>query len=96
MVVDDLDVVCVTVFPHEANPVLIVDHDALLTSAVAFQFVQVVARRELQVAEDDRRVQHDQLSVGAALNVFRNPLGMLASEGRFGLLICPRLDRHGE
>ncbi len=51
MIVRNLDFMGSIVFPDEANPVLIVDPDAVLSGAAAFQRFQPVAGRDAEVAE---------------------------------------------
>lgn len=51
MIVDDLDVVSVAIFPNEANAPLIINANAMLTLAVASQRFQAVARGSQQVPQ---------------------------------------------
>jgi hypothetical protein len=51
VVVDDLDVVRVTLRPAQADPPLVVDPDAVLARAVPAQGLEAVARRRLEVAD---------------------------------------------
>jgi hypothetical protein len=51
VVVDDLDVVRVTLRPAQADPSLVVDPDAVLARAVPAQGFEAVAGRRLEVAE---------------------------------------------
>ena len=51
MVVDDLDVMCVPVLPAKADAPLIVDANAVLARAVAFELFESVAGRDTQVLE---------------------------------------------
>jgi hypothetical protein len=51
MVINDLDVVDISLSPGEANPPLVIDPDTMLPLAVAFQGLEPVAWRDLQVLE---------------------------------------------
>ena len=51
MVIHNFNVVRVFALPAEANPILIVDPDAVLPGTVAFEGFQAVAGRQLQVAQ---------------------------------------------
>jgi hypothetical protein len=51
MVINDLDVVDISLSPGEANPPLVIDPDTMLPLAVAFQSLKPVAWGDLQVLE---------------------------------------------
>jgi hypothetical protein len=51
MVINDLDVVDISLSPGEANPPFVIDPDTMLPLAVAFQSLKPVAWRNLQVLE---------------------------------------------
>jgi hypothetical protein len=55
MVVDNLHVVGVTLFPAEADPPLVVDTDAVLTATIAVKLFQFVPR-ESEIAQTGRRI----------------------------------------
>ena len=57
MIVDDLDVVSIPVFPDEADAKLIVDTDAVLPRAVPLERLKVVARDCREIAERGGDVQ---------------------------------------
>jgi hypothetical protein len=61
MVVDDLDVMGISVLPAEADTPLIIDADAVLSGSVATQRFQPVVRRDAQILEVLGIVQHAQL-----------------------------------
>ena len=64
MVVDDLHVVRVAVAPAKADSPLVVDPDAVLTSAFASKRLQAISRWGAQVVELPRAVQKEQLAAG--------------------------------
>src|SRR5215218_5663173 len=84
VVVHDLYVVGVAIFPYEAHPVLDVDPYAVLALPVAGEFLQSVARRDQQIAQIVRRVYLGELLESLALEVCGN---------RFGTLTIPNLPR---
>jgi len=62
VIVSDLDVISVILPPFEADSVLVVDSDAVLSLPVAMQFLEPVSRRNSQVVERLGRIEHRQLS----------------------------------
>ena len=66
MIVGDFDVVSVMSAPHETDPVLIVDPDAVMPLPVAVQFFQPVAWWEPQVSQFNRAIEDGELSPGHA------------------------------
>jgi hypothetical protein len=62
MVVNDLNVVGITILPAEADAPLVVDSDAIQTFAIPSEFLQAVARGNAEVVKDPRGVNHEQLA----------------------------------
>jgi len=52
----NLDGICVSLVPAKANPVLVIDPDAVVSGAGATQRFQVVARRNSQIVQGHRSV----------------------------------------
>ena len=50
MVVGDLNILC-AVIPTKTNPILIVDANGMLAIPIAFERVQTVSRRTLQIIQ---------------------------------------------
>jgi hypothetical protein len=69
VVVDDLDVMCVSAEPTEANTELVVDADAALTEAIAGQFFETVRWWNLQVGQGGSCVEHDKFAEGNPLKI---------------------------
>jgi hypothetical protein len=67
MIVDDLDVVSVAIFPNEANAPLIINANAMLALAVASQRFQAVARGSQQGSQRSRTIEVQQLPARDAL-----------------------------
>jgi hypothetical protein len=51
MIIGDFNFECVAVTPYEADPVLIVDPDAVLSCAVTFEYFQVIAWEKSHIRE---------------------------------------------
>jgi len=73
MVVDNLDIYGSSLGPDEADPVLVVDADAVLPGACAFQRLQSIAGRHPQVVETTGDLQLAQLASGDRLNRLQTP-----------------------
>lgn len=89
MVIDDLDLVSISVFPDEAEAPLIVDSDAVLAPAGTPEAFQPIAGRHGQIVELSSPVQKQELTPGDALEssessdvfIFEQCLRFLALEG---------------
>jgi len=92
MIVDDLDVKGVTVTPPETDPPLLVDPDAVLALAIAFQSLELVRARNQKVFQVSSRVQLLQLHQRPLLNVSRKTLGELAAPDPLGFPATKGLD----
>src|SRR5258708_2498923 len=57
MIIDNLNVVGVSLFPSKADPVLIVDPDAVLARAVALERLQAVSGRDQKIGEEGCRMK---------------------------------------
>jgi len=66
MIVGDFNVVSVVLSPSETDSVPVVDADAVLSQTISTQLFQTVSRRDFQVVQFQRGVQHGQLSPGRA------------------------------
>jgi hypothetical protein len=69
VVVHDLDVLRFAVLPHEADPILVIDPDAVLPPPITAKGLEVIARKRAQVVESLGRVQLRQLALSDASNV---------------------------
>ena len=78
--IDDLDHRGFNPAPHEANPPPIVDADAVLPGAITFQDFKTVARRDAEIVESLRRVEHLQLHSGPTLEVAGYAPDLVAGE----------------
>lgn len=87
VVIDDTDLAAIAVFPDEAEPPLVVDADAVLSFPVSLQGFQPIGRRDAQIFEMLRVVQHTKFAPCDFLNVRRQSPGTLAQPDRFGFLV---------
>ncbi len=78
MVVDDFDLVGLTVCPAEAKPVLIVDADAMPALAVSFKCLQPVPRRDPKVVERGGGLELSEFAEGYLMERRRQLGGSLA------------------
>jgi hypothetical protein len=74
VVVDYLDVGCISIRPFETDPPLIVDPDAVLALPIALQPLKLVSRRYPQVLYVLSCFEQEELPQSLTLNVFA-PLG---------------------
>ena len=92
MVVDDLDVICVSVLPAKANAPLIVDANTVLARAVAFELFESVARRHTQVVELLGGINEANLAEHEPEQVGREPPDALPLKHALGISIREALD----
>jgi len=95
MVVDDLDVVCIPRPPHETDPPLTIDADAMLPGPITLELLQPIGRRDPQVLDCCRRIEHPKLPQTQALDLPSQPLDPLPSEEALGVPVLEALDHAG-
>jgi hypothetical protein len=71
MIVHDLDVVRVGILPPKTDSPLIVDANAVLPGAIAFQLFQTIAGRAPQVVKRLGRIDEDELAQHRTLEITR-------------------------
>jgi hypothetical protein len=91
VVVHDLDIMSVAVFPSQANPPLIVDPDTVLAPSLARELLQAIRGRFAEIAQSIRSVQDQQLSQRDSLDPPELP-GVSPLEDLFRLLTTKPLD----
>jgi hypothetical protein len=92
MIVDNLDPLCISLVPQEADPPLVIDADAVLTLPVTTQCLQSIAGWSGQVAQFLRLMDLSQLTLGNPLYVVRQPPREPAVEQPLGVAIGERAD----
>ena len=90
--IDDFDRVALPLLPDEADAPLVVDPDAVLACALPPQRFQPICRRNAQVIEAVRSVEHPQLPSGERLNLIRKATRHVAVPYALRLLVCEAPD----
>jgi hypothetical protein len=86
VVVHDLDVLRFAVLPHEADPILVIDPDAVLPPPITAKGLEVIARKRAQVIESLGRVQLRELALCDPSNV-PEPTRRVTLEQRLGISV---------
>jgi hypothetical protein len=73
MVVDDFHIVGVAVPPHEADTILIIDSDAVLSLALAMQGLQPVSGGNIQIIQRHGGMQQEELLQCPHFQIGGNP-----------------------
>jgi hypothetical protein len=79
VVVDDFNVVRVTVFPSEADSPLVIDPDTVLSGPIVPQFFQSITRRYSHFVYRARVVEHSELPSCGVLNIGREPFRLVTT-----------------
>lgn len=87
MVIDDLDVVGVTIAPYKADAPTVIDPNAILSCSIPSELFEAIGRGDLQIREGMGIVEHAQFPQGHLLDVRRQRSGALASEDLLSLTI---------
>jgi hypothetical protein len=87
MIINDLDIERVSVLPLEADAPLLIDPDAVLTLAIAFQRFQLIRRRNHEIAQISGAVQILQFLTRPLLNLSIKALHELTVEHRLRVLV---------
>jgi hypothetical protein len=95
VVIDDLDVVCISGSPAETDPPLGVDPNAMLAGPIPLQLLQTIARRQPQIIERRRCIEHTELPERDPLEICPQLSHREALEETFGIAVPEALD-HGE
>jgi len=88
VIVDNFNVAGISIFPYETHSPLIIDPDAVLPFAVAFQAFKSVAWWDPQIAQFNGAVQHYKLSVCCPVQFLLQQLRMLATHNSGSMLAC--------
>jgi hypothetical protein len=91
VVINNFDLVGVSIAPHETDPPLIVNANAVLTLSISVQRLQPVARRSGQVAQLRCAIELPQFSTSHAFNCPKAPAGHPLMQSA-GLRTTERLD----
>jgi hypothetical protein len=80
VVIDNLDVVGVTISPLKADAPAVMDPKAVLSRSIPCQLFETIGRGDLQIGEGMCIVEHAQFPQSDLLDVRRQPSGALAGE----------------
>ena len=80
VIIHNFYVVRISVPPHKADAVLVVDADAVLADTVALECLEAVARRNSKVVEPTGDLELAQLSPGDGLEGHETPDALSAGE----------------
>jgi hypothetical protein len=95
MVVDDLDVERITGPPTEAHTPLLIYADAVLARPVTFELLEAVARRNSQIVDNGRCIEHPEFPKRNALDPRPKPPDGFAPEQALSVSVLEALD-HAE
>jgi hypothetical protein len=95
VVIDNLDVVGVTISPLTADALAVIDPNAVLSCSIPCQLFETIGRGDLQIGEGMCVVEHAQFPQRDLLDVRRQPSGAPAGEDLLGLTFLEWFD-HGE
>jgi hypothetical protein len=87
------DVCRTCIGPHEADPELIVNPDAVLSRSITDQRFEAITRRGFEVLEHGRRIQHRELA-SRDFAYRTETLRFVHLEQLFGILAFESLNRH--
>jgi hypothetical protein len=99
MVIDNFNFVCVTFAPAKANPPLVVDSDAVLSVAIAFEFFETIAWRHAKIVQRFGGIKQGKLPEGGPVKFSGESLDFFALKEQFRVLIgespdhCPIITR---
>jgi hypothetical protein len=88
VIVNDLDVIGVTVGPAKADSLLIIDSDAVLSPAISGEFLQTICRRHSEFVQGSGGVYDQQLAQRYTVQVGRQPANPVSLEESFGVPIA--------
>jgi hypothetical protein len=80
MVVNDFNLVGIPVTPLEANSPTLIDPDAVLSLPLSRQLLKSIARRNAEIIEAKRVIEHSEFSVSSLLDFSRETRRPFAAE----------------
>jgi hypothetical protein len=92
VIIGEFNVVGVGIAPSEADSPLIVNPDAVFSLSISGQLFKTVPRREAQIDQIFRGVQHNEFPLGEPLHVLVELSHADAIEDSFGVLVAKRPD----
>lgn len=92
MIILDDDVMGILIHPAEADAPLLIDTDTVFSLAVSFECFETVRRRDAEIVEVDRLVDHGELVQSTLLNLSRQLSRFQKSPKPFRLLVAKTFD----
>lgn len=92
VIVHNLDLIGVAVVPDKADAPLFVDPDAVLTVAATRKSLKAITGRDSQVIQVRSVMEHHQLALRPALDMFREPANTPAFGNCLSIPITEALD----
>ena len=92
MVVDEFNVERITRAPAETDTPLLIHADAMLSRSVTLELFESVSRRDSEIVEDGRRIQHLEFPKGYALNIRPELSDGVAPKEALGVAVPEALD----
>jgi hypothetical protein len=87
VVIDNFDVIGVTIAPDKADASAVIDPNAILSRPIPCELFEVIGRGDLQIHKHMGIVEHAQFPQRDLLDTRRQPAGALTSENLLGLTI---------
>jgi hypothetical protein len=92
MIVCDLDLICVTVPPLEADSPRIINSDAILSCSISRQLLESIAGRNSEITEVFSGVDNQEPSKSGALKLKGPPPHPLSLKNVLGIRVSETLD----
>jgi len=92
MIINDFDLVCVALFPKEADSPLIVYSNAVLPGSAALESFQMVSWRHPQIIQRLRSRELNKFAEGNALDAIGNPSRSIATPNLFRFFTAEALN----
>ncbi len=92
MIVDDLNLVRITILPSKADAPLVIDSDAVLAGAITFQLLQAISRRHPKILEGFGGIDQDEFAQHRPLEIPRIPANSFAPKQARGVPITEALN----
>jgi hypothetical protein len=93
VIISDLNIKSIACLPAKANPILIVDSDAVLSRAISLQRLQAIRWWRRQVPKFFGAVDLNQFPKRDRKNGLKSPHAALPEENRFRIAIAKRSDQ---
>jgi hypothetical protein len=93
VIISDLNIKSIACAPSKANPILIVDSNAVLSRAISLQWLQVIRGRRRQVSKFFRAIDLNQFPKRYGSNGLKSSHAAPPEENRFRITIVERTDQ---